>query len=112
VPETYGKRKRRVSQRNGKHINGEPEVVAQHRHERVNAGRHSDRHLMHNNAINATGSAASKYAGARYRAKKIIPKNETANKTQMIDWSPAAGQQSCSASRFHLLERLDLQLQS
>jgi hypothetical protein len=35
--------------------------------------------------MSVTGYAASKYTSARYRAKKIIPKNETANETQMID---------------------------
>ena len=47
VPEPHGERERCVAQRDREHVNGQPKIVAQHRHKRIDARRHRDRHLMH-----------------------------------------------------------------
>ena len=47
MPKTHCQRERRVAQRDGKHMNGEPEIIAQHWNQRLDARWHRDRHLMH-----------------------------------------------------------------
>ena len=45
--ETEGEGEGGITQRDGEHVHGEPEVVAQHRDERVEPGRHGDREAAH-----------------------------------------------------------------
>jgi hypothetical protein len=47
VPETHGQREGRITQRDREHMNGKPEIIPQHRHKRIDARRHRDWHLMH-----------------------------------------------------------------
>ena len=46
VSKSHRERERRIAERNRQHVNCEPEIIAQHRHERIDARRHGDRHLM------------------------------------------------------------------
>ena len=47
VTETHCQGEGGVAERNREDVNGEPEIIAQHRHQRIDARRHGDRHLMH-----------------------------------------------------------------